>query len=257
VHEHRKGRREATVRSIFATFIENEGKIFPSSSRSGASDFGLTFCAEVFAGLISTCEISKPTRKITNNRYKMKAPKFVLAVLLSAAGLTAHADTFKIDPVHSSMAFSIKHLGVSDFYGRFNEISGQVIFDKDDPSKNSVEVTIPTESIDTKNEKRDQHLKSPDFFNAKQFPTIVFKSKSVEGSGDTYKATGDLTLHGVTKPLTLDIKRGPEGKGMEDEIRAGGETRFTIKRSDFGMNFMQGALGDEVTIFLSLEGVRQ
>ena len=187
----------------------------------------------------------------------MKAPKFVLAVLLSAAGLTAHADTFKIDPVHSSMAFSVKHLGVSDFYGRFNDISGQVVFDKDDPSKNSVEVTIPTESIDTKNEKRDQHLKSPDFFNAKQFPTIVFKSKSVEGSGDTYKATGDLTLHGVTKPLTLEIKRGPEAKGMEDEIRAGGETRFTIKRSDFGMNFMQGALGDEVTVFLSLEGVKQ
>jgi polyisoprenoid-binding protein YceI len=187
----------------------------------------------------------------------MKAPKFILAVLLSSAGLTAHADTFKIDPVHSSIGFSVKHLGVSEFYGRFNDVSGQVVFDKADPSKSSVEVTIPVESIDTHNEKRDQHLKSPDFFNAKQFPTIIFKSKSVEGSGDTYKATGDLTLHGVTKPLTLEIKRGPEGKGMEGEIRAGGEARFTLKRSDFGMNFMQGALGDEVTVLLSLEGVKQ
>ena len=186
----------------------------------------------------------------------MKAPKFILAVLLSSAGLSAHADTFKIDPVHSSIVFSIKYL-VSDFYGRFNDVSGQVVFDKADPAKSSVELTIPVESIDTHYEKRDQHLKSPDFFNAKQFPTIVFKSKSVEGSGDNYKVTGDLNLHGVTKPLTLEIKRGPDGKGMEGEIRGGGETRFTIKRSDFGMNFMQGALGDEVTVLLSLEGVKQ
>ena len=187
----------------------------------------------------------------------MKAQKFILAVVLSSAGLMVHADTFKIDPVHSSIGFSIKHLGVSDFYGRFNDVSGQVVFDKADPSKSSVEVTIPVESIDTHNEKRDQHLKSPDFFNAKQFPMIVFKSKSVEGTGDNYKAIGDLTLHGVTKPLTLEIKRGPDGKGMEGEIRGGGETRFTIKRSDFGMNFMQGGLGDEVTVLLSLEGVKQ
>jgi polyisoprenoid-binding protein YceI len=187
----------------------------------------------------------------------MKAPKFILAVLLSSAGLTAYADTFKIDPVHSSIVFSIKHLGVTDFYGRFNDISGQVVFDTADPAKSSVELTIPVESIDTHYEKRDQHLKSPDFFNAKQFPAIVFKSKSVEGSGENYKVTGDLNLHGVTKPLTLEIKRGPDGKGPEGEIRGGGTTHFTIKRSDFGMNFMQGALGDEVTVFLSLEGVKQ
>jgi polyisoprenoid-binding protein YceI len=187
----------------------------------------------------------------------MKAPKFILAVLLSSAGLTAYADTFKIDPVHSSIVFSIKHLEVTDFYGRFNDVSGQVVFDKADPAKSSVELTIPVESIDTHFAKRDQHLKSPDFFNAKQFPAIVFKSKSVEGSGENYKVSGDLNLHGVTKPLTLDIKRGPDGKGPEGEIRGGGETQFAIKRSDFGMNFMQGALGDEVTVFLSLEGVKQ
>ena len=188
----------------------------------------------------------------------MKAPKFILAVLLSSVGLSAHADTFKIDPVHSSIVFSIKHLGVSDFYGRFNDLSGQVVFDKADPSKSSVEINIQVESVDTKNEKRDQHLKSPDFFNAKQFPMIVFKSTSVEGSGDSYKVTGDLNLHGVTKPLTLEIKRGPEGPGMgEGEISGGGTTHFTVKRSDFGMDFMQGPLGDEVTVFLSLEGVKQ
>ena len=187
----------------------------------------------------------------------MKAPKFILAVLLSSAGLTAHADTFKIDPVHSSIVFSINYLGIADVYGRFNDVSGQVVFDKADPSKSSVEVSIPVESIDTNYDKRDQHLKSPDFFNAKQFPMIVFKSKSVEGTGDTYKATGDLLLHGVTKPLTLEIKRGSDGKGPEGEIRGGGETGFAIKRSDFGMNFMQGAVGDEVKVFLSFQGVKQ
>ena len=170
--------------------------------------------------------------------HKMKVSKFILALALSSAGLTAHADTYKIDPAESSNVFSINNL-VTNFYGRFNDISGKVVFDAD-PSKSSIEVSIPVESIDTNNEKRDQHLKSPDFFNAKQFPMIVFKSKSVEGSGDTYKATGELTLHGVTKPLTMEIKRGKMPREWGGEIRGGGETRFTIKRSDFGMDFMQG-----------------
>ena len=185
----------------------------------------------------------------------MKAPKFILVVLLSSLSVAAHADTYNIDPVESSNSFVIKNL-VTNFYGRFNDMSGKVVFDAD-PSKSSIEVSIPVESIDTHNEKRDQHLKSPDFFNAKQFPMIVFKSKSVEGSGDTYKATGELTVHGVTKPLTVEIKRGKDGEDMAGKIRGGGEARFTIKRSDFGMDFMQGPLGDEVTVFLSLQGVKQ
>jgi len=187
----------------------------------------------------------------------MKPPKFILAIILSSLGVTVYADTFKLDPVHSSVIFSIRHLGITNFYGRFNDVSGTVVFDKADPSKSSVEVTVPVESVDTNNEKRDQHLKSPDFFNAKQFPMIIFKSKTVEASGDSYKVTGELTLHGVTKPLTLEIKKGAEAKGMEGEIRGGGETRLTIKRSDFGMNFMQGPLGDDVTVYLSMEGVKQ
>lgn len=187
----------------------------------------------------------------------MKPPKFVLAIILSSLGMAVHADTFKIDPVHSSVIFSIKQLGVTDFYGRFNDVLGTVVFDKADPSKSSVEVSVPVESVDTNNEKRDQQLKSPDFFNAKQFPMIIFKSKKVEASGDNYKVTGELTLHGVTKPLTLEVEKGTEAKGMEGEIRGGGETEFTITRSDFGMNFMQGPLGDEVEVVLSLQGVKQ
>jgi polyisoprenoid-binding protein YceI len=187
----------------------------------------------------------------------MKPLKFMLAIAVSSLALAARADTFKIDPVHSSIIFSIKHFGVTDFYGRFNDVSGKVVLDKADPSKSSVELTIPVESLDTHHAKRDQHLKSPDFFNAKQFPMIVFKSKSVEGSGDDYKIAGELLLHGVTKPLTLEMKTGTEAKGPEGEIRGGGETRFTVKRSDFGMNFMQGPLGDEVDLIVSLEGIKE
>ena len=187
----------------------------------------------------------------------MKPIKIILAMTLGSLGMAVHAaDTFKIDPVHSSVVFSVTYLG-TNFYGRFNDVKGTVVFDKADPSKSSVELTIPVESVDTHNEKRDQVLKSPDFFNAKQFPVMTFKSKQVESSGDTYKVTGDFTLHGVTKPLTLEIKKGGEGKGVEGEIRSGGETHFTIKRSDYGMNFMQGPVGDEINIVVSLNGIKQ
>jgi polyisoprenoid-binding protein YceI len=189
----------------------------------------------------------------------MKPFKIILAIALGSFGVaTAHAaDTFKIDPVHSSVVFSVMHLGVTNFYGRFNDVAGTVVFDKGDPSKSSIDLTIPVDSVDTHNEKRDQDLKGPDFFNAKQFPVMTFKSKKVESSGDTYNVTGDFTLHGVTKPLTLDIKKGGEAKGMKGEIRGGGEANFTIKRSDYGMTFMQGPVGDEINIIVSLEGVKQ
>ncbi|MES2598513.1 MAG: YceI family protein [Verrucomicrobiota bacterium] len=186
-----------------------------------------------------------------------RAALILLAFACSAAFNICGADTFKIDPVHTSVLFSIKHLGVTNFYAFFKEVSGTVTFDKENPEKSSVELTVPVESVDSRNPKRDQHLKSPDFFNAKQFPTLSFKSTKVELSGDTYKVSGDFTLHGVTKPITIDFNKGPEGKGMEGEIRGGGETRFSVKRSDYGMTFMQGALGDEVNIIVSVEGVKQ
>jgi polyisoprenoid-binding protein YceI len=167
------------------------------------------------------------------------------------------ADTYEIDPIHSSVVFKIRHLNVADFYGRFNEIKGSVSFDKDSPEKSSVTAEVPVESVDTHNDKRNQHLKSPDFFNAKQFPTISFKSTKVEKSGDAFKVTGDFSLHGVTKPITVDFKKVGEGKGMQGEMRIGGGTEFTVKRSDYGMTFMQNGIGDEVTIILSLEGVKK
>jgi polyisoprenoid-binding protein YceI len=176
--------------------------------------------------------------------------------VLSISSLQA-ADTYEIDAIHSSVLFKARHLNVADFYGRFNEIKGNVSFDKDSPEKSSVNAEVPVESVDTHNDKRNQHLKSPDFFNAKQFPTISFKSTKVEKSGDAFKVTGDFTLHGVTKSITVDFKKVGEGKGMQGETRAGGATEFTIKRSDYGMNFMLNGLSDEVGIILSLEAVKK
>lgn len=188
----------------------------------------------------------------------MKTLKLIPVAILCSVGLSAFgADTFKIDPVHSSVLFGIKHFGVTVFYGAFKDISGSVTFDAADPSKSSVELSVPVESLDTRNEKRDQHLKSPDFFNAKQFPALTFKSNKVEGSGDVFKVSGDLTIHGVAKPVTVEFTKGAEGKGQKGEVRGGGQTRFKIKRSDHDMNFMAGPLGDEVEIILSLEGVKQ
>jgi len=185
-------------------------------------------------------------------------PLTLVVALISAFVLSANAaDTFKVDPVHSFVLFSVQHLHITNTYGRFNDISGTVIFDKDNPSNSSVELSVQVESLDTHNSIRDRSVKSPDFFDAKQFPTMTFKSTKVEGNGDTLKVSGDLTIHGVTKPMTVDFKKGGEGKGVFGEMRGGGETRFTIKRSDFGMNFQQGAVGDEVNITLSLEGIKK
>src|SRR5438552_2325119 len=128
-------------------------------------------------------------------------PFAIVFAILSAFVLSANAaDTFKVDPVHTFVLFSVQHLGIANTYGRFNDISGTVVFDKDNPSKNSVELSVPVESLDTHNSIRERSLKSPDFFDAKQFPTMTFKSTNIEGSGDTLKVSGDLTIHGGTCP---------------------------------------------------------
>jgi polyisoprenoid-binding protein YceI len=176
--------------------------------------------------------------------------------ILLAFAAQSRAETYKVDPVHSSAVFRIQHANIGYVWGRFNDPAGTFTLDLADPPKSSFNIELQVANVDTHNDKRDGHLKSPDFFNAKQFPTLTFKSTKIEGSGDVYKVTGDLTLHGVTKPITVEFKKGPDGKGQKGEVRGGGETRFTIKRSDYGMTFMTGPLGDDVNIILSLEGVK-
>ena len=172
---------------------------------------------------------------------------------------TQATETYKVDPVHTTAIFRVKHLGVTYFYGRFNETTGTFTLNTEDPSEMLFDVQIKTESVDTNATGRNNHLKSPDFFNAKQFPTISFKSESVQSRGENlYTVAGNLTLHGVTKPITVQMEFVGQGdKGPRFGYRAGFDATFTIKRSDYGMNFMQGMLGDEVRIMVGLEGARQ
>jgi polyisoprenoid-binding protein YceI len=180
-----------------------------------------------------------------------------LGIGVVLAGRAFAGDSYTIDHDHSIAIFRITHVNTSASWGRFDDVSGKFVEDAD-PSKSTVEVTVKTDSVDTNQKKRDEHLKSPDFLNAKQFPAMTFKSKSVKKVDDkTFEVSGDFTLHGVTKPLTVKLARIGSGKSPFGDFRAGYETTFTIKRSDFDMKNMLDAVGDEVQVTLSVEGVRE
>jgi polyisoprenoid-binding protein YceI len=182
---------------------------------------------------------------------------FAFAAVSMLAAL-APGQTFSVDPVHSVVIFRIQHLGAGQFYGRFNDPAGAFTLDAANPANIRFNLTINAAKIDTANQKRDDHLRSPDFFNTRQYPTITFKSTAVEKTGDnTLKVTGDLTLLGQTRPITADVTLSGPARDPQGTTRAGAEAMLQLKRSDFGMNFMPGALGDEVRLVVSLEGMQQ
>ena len=168
------------------------------------------------------------------------------------------AGSYKVDGTHSSVIFRVMHMNVAPFYGRFNEISGTFDFDPDDASKLTIDVQIKAESIDTHSSRRDGHLKGPVFFNAKEYPTIRFKSrKATKDGAKRYKVAGDLTLHGVTRPVTLSVEHTGSGKNRRGAAIEGFEVTCTVKRSEFGMKFMLGGLSDEVRLMAGIEGARR
>jgi polyisoprenoid-binding protein YceI len=184
---------------------------------------------------------------------------WVAAAVLTLAGAAVAAPvTYKVDGAHSFVVFKVVHLNVANAYGRFNDVTGTVVADEEAPEKGSIDIQIKAESIDTGNEKRDQHLKGPDFLNTQQFPMVTFKSKSIKKTSDKeYEVTGDLSMHGVTKPVTAKLVKIGEGKGMRGEYRAGAEARFQVKRSEFGITYMPEGLSEEVDVIVALEGIRQ
>lgn len=163
------------------------------------------------------------------------------------------AKNLKIDGGHSSVLFRIKHNKTAYFYGRFNEISGGIVYDEADPSKSSVEISIKAASVDTNSEGRDKHILSPDFLDAKQFPTLEFKSTKIQREGAVWQATGDLKFHGTQQEVTLEFEKTGEGKGRRGENLFGFHTRFTVDRTEWGMEYMVGPLGEEIEITVSLE----
>jgi len=182
----------------------------------------------------------------------------LIPALLACAALTPAADSYQNDGDHAFALFRVKHMDAGYSWGRFNGVSGSISWEAADPSKSTVSVSIAADSLDTHNDKRDQHLKGPDFLDAKQFSTLTFASQSFKKlSGESYEVTGTFTLHGVSKPLTVTVAKTGEGKDPWGNERIGFETSFVIKRADFGMTNMPGGVGDEVTIHLSVEGIKK
>ncbi len=194
----------------------------------------------------------------------MKRSLLALAAALAVAAPAA-AQTWDIDTAHSSAQFSVKHLMVSTVRGDFGKTTGTIEFDGKNVSSIKVNATIDATSINTRNEGRDKHLKSADFFDVEKFPTITFTSKSVAAAGaGKFKVTGDLTMRGVTKQVVLDVE-GPsaEIKGMRGETRVGATATTTINRQDFGVSWSRALDGggvvvsDQVQITIDLELIKK
>jgi len=178
--------------------------------------------------------------------------------VLSTLGTSViRAQEYEVDPAHTAVTFQVSHLGLSWTHGRFNSVSGKFFLDRNDPGRSSFALTISTDSIDTGNKKRDDHLRSPDFFNAKQFPVISFQSTRVSAAEKGYDVTGNLTLHGQRRVVSFRLGGGGTAEFPRGVQRTGFSTRLRIKRSDFGMTNMLEAVGDDVYIDISFEGIEK
>lgn len=175
----------------------------------------------------------------------------------AAAPASAAPVTWKIDPAHTTVGFRIKHMEASWFHGRFNEVSGTVIHDVENPSGSSITFEIATASVDTNHKDRDDHLRNADFFNAKVHPKIGFRSTEVAAAGkDKLKVKGMLSLHGVEKELEFTADVTGTGKAPWGEL-IGFEAAFTVKRSEYGITAYPGALGEEVRVNVAIEAIKQ
>lgn len=169
-----------------------------------------------------------------------------LAILV-LCGVAHAADEYKIDPVHSSVGFAVKHMVVNTVHGRFTDFNGTILYDDKDPSKSSVNVTIKSTSINTDNAQRDNDLRSANFLEVEKFPEITFKSKSVEKRSDGFIAHGTLTIHGVAKDVDLAFTLGgPLDTGRGKLL--GAEAGLTINRQDYGVAWTRSLAGGELIV---------
>lgn len=189
------------------------------------------------------------------------ASAFCLALGL-VVGTSLAADEYNIDKTHSSIGFSVTHLVISKVKGTFGDFAGAITYDENDIGKSSVEVHIKTTSIDTKDEKRDAHLRSADFFDVETFPEIIFKSKSVAKADDGYIVVGDLTMRGVTKEVTIPFTISGMITDQSGNKRLGASAELTLDRQDYGVSWSKkldgGGLvvGDDVKIEIEIEAIK-
>ncbi|MBL0160799.1 MAG: YceI family protein [Bryobacterales bacterium] len=191
----------------------------------------------------------------------MKTSLLIAMMALTAAGLSA--EEYKIDGSHSKAQFSVKHLMVSNVRGEFGKMSGTVVFDEKNPGTTKIDATLDATTINTGVAQRDEHLRGADFFDTAKFPTLTFKSKSARKTADGLAVTGDLTMHGVTKEVVLNVE-GPsaEVKDPWGNQRRGATATAKIKRSDFGLNWNKAVeaggvmVGDDIAITIDVEATR-
>ena len=187
-----------------------------------------------------------------------------LLLALALPGLAlAQTSSWKIDPSHTQSTFAVKHLVISTVRGEFKSTNGTVKLDEKDPTRSQIEATVDATSINTREEKRDEHLKSPDFFEVQKYPTITFKStKITKAGGDKYKVAGDLTMRGVTKPVTLDAELTKEIKDPWGNTRRGIHATTKLNRQDYGLKWSKSieagpVVGDEVAVEINGELVKE
>ena len=175
-----------------------------------------------------------------------------------AVGTVLGAESFDLDPAHSYVHFQVDHLGMAKSFGRFNDISGKFSFDEATPANSQFDFTVAATSVDTGNEKRDTHLRSPDFFNVAKYPSITFTSTRVKKlAANRFEVVGTLTLHGTARSVSAEVVQTGAGKDPWGNHRRGFESRFTLKRSDYGMDKLMNAASDEVALTISVEGIRK
>lgn len=177
-----------------------------------------------------------------------------LVATSSLARSANQAATFEIDAVHSSIVFRVSHLGVGMQWGRFNDPAGTFTYDGENLS---FDITLDVNKVDTANAKRDDHLRGPDFFNTREFPTATFKTTGSKKIADNqYEVTGDLTIRGVTKPVTVVFNKIGEGE-RRGNFLAGFEGELTINRLEYGVNYAPDGLGQDVKLIIAVEGIRR
>jgi len=172
-----------------------------------------------------------------------------------AAPSSALAAPYEVDTGHSAVLFGATHFGAGVTFGRFNEFSGS--YDADGDTLKDFSLTIKAESVDSNLKKRDDHLRSPDFFNVAEFPVITFKSTKVAKADKGWSVTGDLMLHGVTKSITIPVEKVGEGDDPWGGYRYGFISDFKVKRSEFGITEMPGGIGDDIRMIVSIEGKKK
>ena len=183
---------------------------------------------------------------------------FCTTVVLLVSSAFAQVETWNIDPAHSSAQFAVRHMGISTVRGEFRKVGGSVSYDAANPAKTTIEATIDATTVDTRVDMRDKDLRSPNFLDVEKYPTITFKSKRTESAGaGKLKITGDLTLHGVTKEVVLDVD-GPTApvKDPKGNSHMGASASTKINRREFGVNGAPTMAGDELTITIDTELVK-